>query len=67
MYYLYFALYRKLVKVSIKSDKQQWLQFIDYSLRNNPHHYWKYVSNFKGKYNLLFSSKFKISMSLIPN
>jgi hypothetical protein len=27
MYYLYFALCRKLVKATIKSDRQQWLKF----------------------------------------
>jgi hypothetical protein len=59
MNYLHFALYRKLIKAIIKSDRQQWLQFIDYSLRNNPHHFWKYVSNFKRKDNSFIQLKFE--------
>jgi hypothetical protein len=35
----------------MKSDRQHWLKFVDDSLRNNPHHFWKYVSNFKLKDN----------------
>jgi hypothetical protein len=57
MRYLYFAFYRKLVKSTVKSDRQQWLKFIDYSLRNNPHHFWKYVSNFKKKDNSFIQLK----------
>jgi GTP-dependent phosphoenolpyruvate carboxykinase len=47
MHYSYFALYRKLVTVTIKSDRQHWLKFAHYSLRNNPHIFWKSVSSFK--------------------
>jgi hypothetical protein len=39
------------VKVTIKSDRQQWLKFIDDSLRTNPHHFCKLVSNYKRKDN----------------
>jgi hypothetical protein len=57
MHYLYFAFYRKLVKASIKCDRQEWLRFLDASFRNNPHHFWKYVSNFKRKDNSFIQLK----------
>jgi hypothetical protein len=57
MHYSYFAFYRKLVNVTIKSDRQHWLKFVDDSLRNNPHHFWKYVSNFKRKDNSFIQLK----------
>jgi hypothetical protein len=57
MHYSYFAFYRKLVKVTIKSDRQHWLKFVDDSLRNNPHDFWKYVSNFKRKDNSFIQLK----------
>jgi hypothetical protein len=51
MHYSYFAYYRKLVKVTVKSDRQHWLKFVDDSLRNSPRHFCKCVSNFKRKNN----------------
>jgi hypothetical protein len=57
MHCSYFAFYRKLVKFTIKSDRQHWLKFIDDSVRNNLHHFWKYVSNFKRKDNSFIQLK----------
>jgi hypothetical protein len=42
---------------TIKSDRQHWLKFVGDSLRNNPHHFWKYVSNFRRKYNSFIQLK----------
>jgi hypothetical protein len=56
MHYSYFAFYHKLVIVTVKSDGQQWLKFVDDSLRNNPH-FWNYVSNFRRKDNSFIQLK----------
>ena len=35
--------YRKLVRATMKCDKLIWLKSIDYYLKTNPVHFWKYV------------------------
>jgi phage anti-repressor protein len=46
-YYSKFPYYRKLVKITINSDRSRWLKSIDESLKNNPKKLWNYVSNFR--------------------
>jgi hypothetical protein len=46
-FYDRFALYRKLVKSTIKSDRLRRLKSIDNNLKSQPQHFWKYVSNFR--------------------
>jgi hypothetical protein len=46
-FYDKFSSYRGLVKATIRSDKLQWLKSIDNNLKNNPVHFWKYVSSFR--------------------
>jgi hypothetical protein len=42
-----FVFYRKLTTNSIKSDRLRWLMSIYNNLKSQPHHFWKYVSNFR--------------------
>jgi hypothetical protein len=46
-----FSFFRKLVKVTIKSDRQRWLKSVDDNLISQPKQIWKYVSNFRRKDN----------------
>jgi hypothetical protein len=39
------------------SGRQQWLKSVDDSLKTHPRHFWKYVSNFKRKYNSFIQLK----------
>jgi hypothetical protein len=56
-HYFYFAHFRKLTKVTIKTDRWRWLKSVDHSLKTHPQHFWKYVSNFKRKYNSFIQLK----------
>jgi hypothetical protein len=56
-HYSYFTYFRKLVKLTIKSDGQQWFKYIDDSLKTHPQHLWKYVCNFKRKDNSFIQLK----------
>jgi hypothetical protein len=46
-FYDKFALYRKLVKNTIKYDRLRWLKSINNNIKSQPQHFWKYVSNFR--------------------
>jgi hypothetical protein len=56
-HYFYFAHFRKLVKVTIKTDRRQWLKSVDDSFKTQPQHFWKYVYNFKRKDNSFIQLK----------
>jgi hypothetical protein len=56
-HYFYFAHFRKLVKVTIKTDRRRWLKSVDDSLKTHPQYFCKYVSNFKRKYNSFIQLK----------
>jgi hypothetical protein len=45
--YYRFALYRKLVKGTIKSDRLRWLKSIAKNLKLQPQHFWKYIPNLR--------------------
>jgi hypothetical protein len=45
--YSKFSYSRKIVKITIKSDRSRWLKSIDESLKNNPKKFWNNVSNFR--------------------
>jgi hypothetical protein len=49
--------FRKLVKVTIKTDRRQWLESVDDSLKTHPQHFWKYFFNFKRKDNFFIQLK----------
>jgi hypothetical protein len=42
-----FFFYRKVVKATVKSDRLEWLKFINENLKSHPKHFWKYVSKFR--------------------
>jgi hypothetical protein len=46
-YYSIFSYYRKLVKITIKVDRFDWLKIIDNNFRTQPKHFWKYICKFK--------------------
>jgi hypothetical protein len=46
-FYDRFALYRKLVKSTIKSDTHRWSKSTDNNLNSQPQHFWKYISDFR--------------------
>jgi hypothetical protein len=46
-YYSIFSYYHKLVKITIKADRFDWLKTIDNNLKTQPKHFWKYISKFK--------------------
>jgi hypothetical protein len=56
-HYFYFAHFRKLVKITIKTDRRRWLKSVDDSLKTHPQHFWKYVSNFNRKDNSFIQLK----------
>jgi hypothetical protein len=66
-HYFYFAHFRKLVKVIIKTDRQRWLKSVDDSLKTHPQHFWKYVSNFKRKDNSFIQLKIDDQFVTDPN
>jgi hypothetical protein len=37
------------VKATIKSDRLEWLKFIDEKLKSHPKQFWKYVPTFRNK------------------
>jgi hypothetical protein len=39
--------YRKLVKITIKTDRLRWLKSVCDNLKTKPKNFWKYVSKFK--------------------
>jgi hypothetical protein len=43
-YYGIFSYYRKLVKITIKADRLDWLKTTDNNLRTQPKNVWKYIS-----------------------
>jgi hypothetical protein len=45
--YQKFSYYRKLVKVTIKSDRLRWLKSVDENLKSQPKQFWKYVASFR--------------------
>jgi hypothetical protein len=57
-HYFYFTNFRKLVKITIKTDSRRWLKSVYDSLKTHPQHFWKYVSNFKRKDNSFIQLKF---------
>jgi hypothetical protein len=44
-----FSYFHKLVKITVKFDRQQWLKSVDDRLNNQHSYFWKYVSNFTRK------------------
>jgi hypothetical protein len=68
MHYSYFAFFRKLVTVTVKSDRQNWLKFVDDIVSETiPIISGSTFLILKGRITLLFNSKLITSMSLIPN
>jgi hypothetical protein len=45
------SFFRKLIKVTIKSDRERWLKSVDDNLISQPKQFWKYVYNFRRKDN----------------
>ncbi|PNF33582.1 hypothetical protein B7P43_G14684 [Cryptotermes secundus] len=45
--YQKFSFYRKLVKITIKSDRLRWLKTVEENLKSQPKQFWKYVASFK--------------------
>jgi hypothetical protein len=46
-YYSKFSHYRKLVKITVKSDRLNWYKSTGDDLKTNPSRFWKYVSSFR--------------------
>jgi hypothetical protein len=42
-----YSYYRKLVKITIKTERLRWLKYIDDKLKTKPEDFWKYVSKFQ--------------------
>jgi hypothetical protein len=51
MHYSSFSFFCKIVKVTIKSDRQQWLKSVDDNLISQREQFWECVSNFRRKDN----------------
>jgi hypothetical protein len=56
-HYAGFSHYRKLVKVSLKTDRLRWLKSVDNTLRTQPKQFWKYLSKFKNNYHTVTQIK----------
>jgi hypothetical protein len=46
-----FSFYQKLVNKTIKSDRSDWLKYINKNLRSHPQQFWTYISQHKKKNN----------------
>jgi hypothetical protein len=52
-FYDKFSYYRKLVKATVKTDRFRWLKSIDENLKSHPKQFWKYVSQFRRRTDLV--------------